>query len=491
MQIRTIGLSLAMLMPATFLLGQAAVAQTQSAASVTVTGKRGTGGDPTVITAAKSKVLSRTMASGCNYMSAYSAAEDDVTQAYMRDMGMEDSISNDAQRIRENSPNGDVSSVVDASSVESNLPADAAPAAGGCTGGDLNFAAGRNRILRKDKSLAEAFVAFDARDYAKAQTLAKAAYNKIGFDEAALMLAKIQLYGLGTPRNTPEAIVWLKKITEARFDPMRDTFKFDPAAPEQMTERIEATLTLAKIYLRGMGTPKNPAEAVKWYVEAERIGFIPAKNTLGMAQLNGFGGPQDARKALAYFKEAAEAGYAPAQYNLGKMYYAGDHGVPQDMKLAGAWFNAAAKSGHAGALYGVGRMYDLGNGVAADQKKAIVYYKEAALKSNADAQSALATYFYTGEVVAKDLATARKLFAAAANQGQPDAMFNLGVMSVNGEGGAKDMATAYVWFTLAKNMGNKSAEDALKAIGGKLTVAEMAKADSVLKPKPKTTKVGG
>jgi TPR repeat protein len=495
MQIRTIGLSLAMFLPTALLVGPTALAQTQAAAAqssstVTVTGKRGGVTDPTLITAAKSKVLSRTLASGCNYMSAYSAAEDDITQAYMTDMGVLGSNSDDSERIRENSPNGDASNGTPSTAVESELPDAAAAAAGGCTNGDRNFAAGRNRILRKDKSLAEAFVAFDAKDYTKAQQLAKTAYNKIGYDEAAVMLAKIQLYGLGTPRNTPEAIVWLKKVTEARFDPMRDTFKFDPANPELTTERIEATLTLAKIYTRGMGTPKNPAEAVKSYAEAARIGFVPANNTLGMAQLNGFGGPQDARKALAYFKQAAEAGYAPAQYNLAKMYYAGDHGVPQDMKLAGAWFNAAAKMGHAGALFAAGRMYDMGQGVPVDQKKAIVYYKEAALKNNADGQSALATYFYTGEVVQKDLATARKLFSSAANQGQPDAMFNLGVMSANGEGGAKDLATAYVWFSLAKDMGHESAAAALKAIDGKLSVAEMAKVDSVLKPKAKA-KVGG
>lgn len=131
-------------------------------------------------------------------------------------------------------------------------------------------------------------------------------------------------------------------------------------------------------------------------------------------------------------------------------------------------------------------MYDLGNGVPIDQQKAIVYYKEAALKSDADAQSALATYFYTGEEVPKDLATARKLFIAAARQGQPDAMFNLGVMSANGEADARDMAMAYVWFTLARNAGHESAGAALKQVGPALNAAEHARADLVLKPKPKS-----
>ena len=481
---RTIGLSLATLLVAPVVFAQTSTDTAPQ--SVSITAKRGAAGDSKLITAAKSAVLSRTMASGCNYMSAYSAAEDNVTQAYMTHFGLDDSASNEADRLREDSPNGDVSTAIASSSMEPDALPTTTAAAGGCTSGDRNFAAGRNRIARKDKSLGEAFAAYDTKDYAKALAQAKIAYDKVGYDEAALMLARLHLYGLGTPKNTDQAIYWLKRVTEARFDPMLDTVKFDPTDPEAMTPRIEATLTLAKVYLRGVGTPKNPAEANKWYAKAAEIGFTPAKNTLGMAAMSGFGGPRDVRKAVGYFKETAEAGYAPAQFNLAKVYYTGDDGVPQDFKLAGAWFNVAAKSGHAGALFAAGRMYDLGQGVPADPKKAIVYYKEAAVKANPDAQSALATYFYSGEVVPKDLPTARKLFVAAAQQGQADAMFNLGVMSANGEAGPKDMAMAYVWLTFAQKSGHESAAAALKQIGPTLSTAEHAKADAMLKPKAKS-----
>jgi uncharacterized protein len=478
--------SIALLMPASILIATSALAQTPAPAapaSVTVTGKRAAG-ESTLVTAAKSKVLSRRLASSCNYMAAYSAAEDDITSAYMAHFGMTDSSSNEAERFHENSPNGDASTTPRPE--EEELGPGQTPAASKCGGTDRNFASARNRIARKDKSLGEAFVAFDGKDYAKAQQLARLAYSKVGYSEAAMLLANMHLYGLGTKQSTPQAIEWLDKVTGARIDTSEDAIKFNPADPELASDRIQAQLTMAKIALRGMGAPKQPAEAVKWYGEAAKLGFMPANNTLGMAALNGFGMKQDARKALAYFKEAAEAGYAPAQYNLGKLYYNGDEGVAQDLKLAGAWFAAAAKTGHAGALYAAGRMYDLGEGVAADPKRAIVYYKEAALKADPDAQGALATFFYTGELVAKDLPAARKLFAAAARQGQADAMFNLGVMAANGEGGAKDLAAAYVWFTLARDSGHEPASAALKSISGKLTSAEMTKAESVLHPKPKS-----
>ena len=481
----TAGLGLAMLFTAPAVLAQTAPAEPAAGQSVNVTGKRATAGDPTLITAARSRVLSRTLASGCNYMSAYSAAEDDVTQAYMRDMGMEESLSNEVERLYEHSPNGDASTAdVGSSIVKETLPA-TERTAGGCDRNDRNFAAGRNRIARKDKSLAEAFVAFDAGNYTKAREQAMLAWTKIGYDEAALLLARIHLAGLGTPKDSAQALDWLRKVAEARFDPMRDRVTFDPKEPEAMTPRVEATLLLAKIYLRGMGTPKNPAQANRWYAKAAEIGFVPANNTLGMAAMNGFGMPKSVPKAVASFKEAAEAGYAPAQYNLAKIYYLGEDGVPQDLKLAGAWFAQAAKTGHAGALFAAGRMYDLGEGVPVDQQRAIVYYKEAALQSDADAQSALATYFYTGEVVQKDLPTARKLFAAAAEQGQVDAMFNLGVMTAQAQAGAKDMATAYVWFTLARDAGHPQAAAALKQIAASLTPADQLRVDAVFKPKAK------
>lgn len=478
------GLGLALLIAAPALLAQ--TAPEQPGATVTVTGKRAAGGDPTLINAAKSRVLSRNLSSSCNFLSAYSAAEDDVTLAYMRDRGLEDSASNEAERLRENSPNGDASTSGIASSLPTEPLTDAAPATSpGCGRADRNFAGARNRIARKDTSLAEAFVAFDAGNFVKAREQATVAWDKIGYDEAALLLARIHLGGLGVPKDTPQAVAWLKKVTEARFDPIRDRVAFNPKDPEVMSARVEATLLLAKIYLRGMGTAKNPAEANKWYAKAAEIGFVPADNTLGMAALQGFGMPKSAAKAVGYFKEGAEAGYAPAEYNLARLYYQGDEGVPQDLKLAGAWFAQAARMGHPGALFAAGRMYDLGEGVPVDQKRAIVYYKESALKGDADAQSALATYFYTGEVVPKDLATARKLFTAAAQQGQVDAMFNLGVMMTQAQAGPKDLGMAFVWFTLAQDGGHPQAAAALKQIGPTLKPADQLRVDAVFKPQVK------
>jgi len=459
-------------------------AANEALAPVKVDGKRAPKVDTGVVNAAKSKVLSRNFASSCGFMSSYNPNDDAVTQAYMDSVGKGDSISNETERFNDTSPNGDASSSKVESGVEQLAPEQTDPnaPAAGCGKGDRSFAAGRNFIARKDKTLDQAFAALDNEEYAKAKPLFEAAYSKIGYEEAALMLGKLHLYGQGTPRSTEQAVRWLGQVVEARYDPVADRFKFNPGTPEAMNPRIEASLLLAKIYLVGLGTSKDPAQARKWYAKALDYGFVPAGSNLGQAALAGYGGKKDAVEARDYWREAAEAGYAPAQLRLARLYDSGADGVPRDQQRANAWYAQAAKAGQVDALLAVARIYDAGTGVPADPAKAIVYYKEAALKGNAEAQSALATFFYEGQQVPQDLATARKLFQAAAMRGQADAMFNLAVMSTRGEGGPKDLAMGYVWLNLARSAGHDAAEAALKAVTPLLTPQDRNRADALLKP---------
>jgi TPR repeat protein len=474
---------------ALLVLAHGAVAQTTQAGAtntVVVPGTRGAAGDARNVVAAKSKVMTRNRSSSCGFMSPGNAAEETITLRYMKDFGLEDSNSFDnIEHFSENGPDGDVSNAATSSSFDGFTSAavdNLSSPSVSCGASDRRFAAGRNTIERKDKSLGQAFEAFDNKDYARAQVLFKTAWSKVGYEEAALMLAKMSLYGLGGATDTKQAIHWLKEVADARFDPTQDALRFDPQSPAQMNERIEATFMLARIYERGIGVPKDAAEAKRWYGKAVQFGFVPAQDILARGWLAGFAGEKSVPKALALFKDAAQVGYVPAQYNLGKLYYNGDDGVPQDLKLAGAYFAAAAKAGHPGAMFAAGRMYDLGESVPADHKVAAVYYKDAAVKGDRDAQFALGTFFYNGDAVPRDLATARKLFDAAAKQGQADAMFNLAAMETNGEGGPRDLAMAYVWFSLAKAAGHESAGEMLKAVEPKLTAQEHAKADAILKP---------
>lgn len=450
----------------------------QALAPVQVTAKRLKLVDPAVIEAARAKILSRNYASSCAFMGSYSAADDDVVLAYLNGFAGDDAT----ERINDRAPEGDASR---APAEVASEPAAGQPSAAGCGRSDRAFAAGRNAILRKDKSLLEAFEAAQAEDYPKARRLFEAAWSKIGYEEAALMLGKLHLMGLGTPRDAAAAQRWLREVVDARYDPQRDRLKFDARQPEALNPRVEAALLLAKMHLTGQGVARDPAAVRRWYGKALDFGFLPAAHVLAMADLAGFGGEGNARRALQRLAEPAEAGHLPSLFQLGKLHYLGADGVPVDLPRAGAYFVAVAKTGHAEANYLVGRMYDLGEGVAADPARALVHYKEAAIKGQPDAQNALATSLYSGQGLTQNLETARKLFTLAASKGQPDAMFNLAAMCIRGEGGAKDLAQAYAWLRLAKTVGNDKAEAALRALTPLLSSEDKARAEAMLRPAAK------
>lgn len=461
---------------------------------VKVTGSKATPtGESKKVFAAKRRVLRGTLAQKCALDSAYFSQQDDE-ETYieqleqMQEAGEPGEVSETGtpmpsptlQKFNGSAPFGDASNVVDSSSLTG---AASSNAVGPCGLGDRKFASGRERIIRKDRSFADALAHLDAREYGKAAAQLEIAYSKIGYPEAAVLLAKLSLDGLGVPRSTEKALYWLDRAAGQRFDVRRDALRFDPKDPDALNGMIEAALMLARIHQHGIGgVKKDQATARKWYAKAVEFGFVPALNTLGLASQAGAGGSKDLKQARTYFQQAAEEGYVPAQFNLARLYYAGGDGMARDYKQAGAWFAQAGKSGHARSLFAMARMHDLGEGVPADQSKAIVYYKEAALKGVPEAQSALATYFYTGEQVAKNPATARKLFNQAAMGGESEAMFNLAAMLANGEGGDQDLGMAYVWFSLAKASGFERAGLALSQIDGKLSAQDRAKADAILKP---------
>lgn len=112
---------------------------------------------------------------------------------------------------------------------------------------------GRAHIEAKDTDLKHALDAFDNRDYAAALEFFRKAYAKLGTLDAALMLAKMHLDGLGTPRDTAQGIAWLRETAAARFD---------PKDPQAVNARIEATTMLARIDTSGDGiAPERPGPA--------------------------------------------------------------------------------------------------------------------------------------------------------------------------------------------------------------------------------------
>ncbi len=363
--------------------------------------------------------------------------------------------------------------------------AHAAGQGGACTPSDFAAAAARSEIAMHDHSFKDAMDAYNAGDFAKALPLFKTAYAKMGFPDAADMEGQMYLLGLGTPRDTAQAIVWLTKATDG-FRPGMDEQRFFPDTPEIMNGRTEAAMTLGKIYATGLDVPADPKKARHWFGNADEFGYIPAAHLLGILDESAYGGEGSLKSAVAHLTRAGTIGYAPSEYELGVIYYNGGDGVPQDKAEAGAWLVQAAKRGHPDALYAVGRMYDLGEGGAGvDPQRALVYYKEAAVKGQPDAQNAIGLSFYLGQGVPKDPAIARTWFQHAAEGDVPDAMFNYAVMLANGEGGKADLASAYAWMRLAQKEGLDKAAAAADELAAKLSPEERARAEAALNPQVK------
>jgi|GEM_PF-1233639 len=498
------------MVPASFGFAQTAPAQSEPSSptvtdrpepqTVTVFGRKREKGDPTITH------IETHNADSCGFMNNYDPANEEIIQDYLKSFygdytstvagSMTDSsgANEPGVRFKDNSPFGNVSeeNAADHNTLpgmqigaadNNGRPVDDA-GSGACGPSDKAFAAGRSYIARKDTSLKEAFAAFDARDYPKALDLFHKSYTKMGYDSAALMEGKMYLAGMGTKVDVAQAIIWLRKVTDARFGPS-DVLRYNPDDATYMNTRIDAAMTLAKVYMTGHGVPRDPQESRRWYMKADDFGYMPATHTVGQIYEYGYAGERNLSRALNYYRKAATAGYAPSMYALGELYLSGGDGVTADPKLGAQWLLEAAKRDHADALYAVGNMYDLGDVLPHDAQKAAVYYKAAALKGQADAQDAIGLMFYTGEVVGQDLPMARRWFDQAARRGQPDAMFNLGAMLANGQGGDKDLVLGYVWLKLAQESGVEKAGPAAAALEAKLSPDDRARAGTILAPPAK------
>jgi uncharacterized protein len=81
--------------------------------------------------------------------------------------------------------------------------------------------------------------------------------------------------------------------------------------------------------------------AVTWFRKAADQNAAGAQSNLGSMYARGLGVPRDHAEAVKWYRRAADQGNASAQFNLGTKYADG-LGVPRDYVQAHKWFNLAA-----------------------------------------------------------------------------------------------------------------------------------------------------
>lgn len=113
-----------------------------------------------------------------------------------------------------------------------------------------------------------------------------------------------------------------------------------PAADQD----ARAALALARIHLRGEGVPRDTHQALMWLRRAGDLGEREAQFELGNAYASGKDAPYDPREAAVWYRRAAEQGHAAAQFALGALLVRGE-GFAPDASAGRAWIERAAAAG--------------------------------------------------------------------------------------------------------------------------------------------------
>ncbi len=218
---------------------------------------------------------------------------------------------------------------------------------------------------------------------------------------------------------------------------------------------IEAELSLAKIYKKGIGTAPSNEKALYWYKKACKTSSDACYQAAKIYEE-----ANRSKEMLQYYQKAINKKSTKALFALATLYYNGKllkKDIPQAIKL----YKKAAKKGDTLSSYNLGYIYEHGIGVDKDFKKAFVYYSKAAKKGYIDAAYNLATLYYLGKGVKKDPQKAFEWYKRAALQGDSEALYNVGLMYYKGEGVLKNKIFAFQYWLEAAKKSHQKAQDGL------------------------------
>ncbi|MPZ12599.1 MAG: hypothetical protein GEU89_20660, partial [Kiloniellaceae bacterium] len=116
---------------------------------------------------------------------------------------------------------------------------------------------------------------------------------------------------------------------------------------------------------------------------------------------------------------------------------------------------------------------------AGDHAAAVAAYQREADRGNVAAQNNLGILYEVGAGVAADADAAAAWYRRAAEQGLPMGQYNLGILYGTGPPETRDRVQAYAWLTLAEAQGLDLAVPARRAIGGRMTAAQVAEAEGL------------
>ncbi|MCJ1479425.1 hypothetical protein MMC13_008110 [Lambiella insularis] len=189
----------------------------------------------------------------------------------------------------------------------------------------------------------------------------------LGDTPAMYKMGMIQLKGLlGQPKNTREAVVWLKR-----------------AADRADAENPHALHELALLYESASGNDniiRDEAYSKQLLFQAAELGYKFSQYRLGSAfEYGHLGCPIDPRQSIAWYSKAAVQEDHQSELALSGWYLTGSEGVLQQSDTeAYLWARKAALAGLAKAEYAMGYFTEVGIGAAANMDDAKRWYWRAA-----------------------------------------------------------------------------------------------------------------
>ncbi len=216
------------------------------------------------------------------------------------------------------------------------------------------------------------------------------------------------LRGIGTPKQAAEAGVWLRKAAEHG----------EPWALHNMGWMAE----------QGDGMPRDLAAAVRWYEGGAAAGNPRSMLSLATLELDEGADPAERRPAEGrqWLAKAAERGLPQAVSWYAALQLYGMDGVPADPAHARPWLEKAVALGETRSLFDLGADLLTGAGGPVDERRGVALLEQAAEHGSARAMMQLAWQSALGRGTPHDAKRGAQWLARAAALGSDQLAFVFG-----------------------------------------------------------------
>lgn len=222
-------------------------------------------------------------------------------------------------------------------------------------------------------------------------------------------------------------------------------------------EDPQAQFALAQRYDAGEIVPKNPEEAMVWYLRAAEGGIRAAQAIVAKAYDKGARLERDRAEAARWYLAAGEQGDLEAQRRGAELFATGD-GVAVDLERAARLYELAAEAGDPEAQWKIAGMLERGEGTRMNRSAAVEWYRKATVAGHAGARLRLAKLLDEGKFIPRDIEQAIGLYEIEAANGNVEAMARLGEIYWHGDGTKRDRKLSVEWHRKAADQGRTASK---------------------------------